>query len=264
MAFALKLLVTSYKLITVLFTPGILLTQLDPMAFTLPNIFCNGNLSTCNESWFWGILTLRIYIMSVTCYEACRYFPLFFSTCLYYFEGQIYALHMLSKMRIEADRQVGFKTLRWYNCIRISHQFSVRAWSSLAGITIAGGFVIFVTVNVVSLKCYNILPPMFYWMMPLNSGIAFLVSMILLTTLVRSKDDSEKVLKALKFEADYMVVGKGNVSSVNRKLVGRKLKACRVVQLRFFTLFPINREYKVSFFYDVFLRTVDGMMLPIF
>lgn len=258
----LKGIIATFCGIPFILTPGTLLQDMDPFIYTFPKLFCE-NPAKCPDHIIWSIHVSRWILGYIAIFEACRFYAVFFPTLLFIFERQMHCLYVLGNMPPKSDHLYTLEYFRWYAALRVADRTNNDGICGIAGVTMGAGFTVWVGVNVITLKCYNILPIAVYWLMPTVSVIILVLSGVLLSTVVKSRVESEAQLFSVK-----LLLASGHKTrpeiNIKRKIILKRLRSCRPLIVKCGQFFPLREEIKITFFYDVFMRTIDGSMMPFF
>lgn len=240
--------------------PCVIFQNMDPYRFPFQRIFC-GDWHQCTPLADWIVYILRWAFLYLALFEGCRFCAICFHTLLYLFERQIHCLYVLNWFPHKKDSDYGFVYCRWYTVLRVADRLCNEEFCSVMCVAMGSGFTLWVGVNVISLKCYNILPLSVYWLMPTLSIVIFILTAVGLSAVVNVRAESETQL----FKTKILIANRMQVIRVvERKFNSRKLKSMRPISLKCGSLYSLTRDNQITFFYDVVLRTVDGCMLPIF
>lgn len=163
----------------------------------------------------------------------------------------MHCLYVLGYFPCQPNSEHGLAYLHWYSTLRVADRLCNDAISSIMCVVLGAGFTLWVGVNVISLKCYNILPLSVYWVMPSLSLIILVLVAVMFSTLVQILAESESQLFAAKI---FLANRKGIRQKVNRKLVSRKLRSTRAISLKFGNFFPLTQKSKITYIYDVAMR----------
>lgn len=240
-----------------------IIQEMDPFVFPFRAIahwVCEYE-KNCSLYAEWLVLVLRCGFGYIALFEGCRFCAIFFPTILYLFERQMHCLYVLGLFHQRLDSIYGLVHFRWYTTLKVADRLCNEAFCWVMCVAIGSGFTLWVGVNVISLKCYNILPLSVYWLMPTISVVILILAAVVLSTVVKIRDNSKSQL----FRVKVLLTSKVQLSRMmSSKLITRKLRSLKPISMKCGQLFPLTQDSKVRFFYDVVLRTVDGCMLPIF
>lgn len=251
--------------------PAAIYNTVDPFVITIPLFFPLSWQSIGAVKYL--ILIIRIYLSAVCAMEACRFYAIYFPTVLQLLEYQLRCVNMvfLYTLPFVEDQLYGLTFFKWYNACLVARRISLDAWCSLIAILQGVGFVIFVTCNVASFKCYGIIPLQVYWIMPTVSIACAFIHYCFLPLNIQVRTLCDRYLKARKHQLYlycYQPSSENHVNSFalkgfwNRKLYARKLRSLRPMGFSCGPFFEMT-NIKSQYFYDIFLRSVDGILLKL-
>lgn len=254
-AFTMQIVIHYYKWMPLVLIPGVLWMELDPTAYSLNRLYLYYNLSS---SALRGVIwLLRAVLCSVFISEVIRFFVFFFVTFMYSFEKKVYALYMVANIPTEHDYIFGAQQLKWFRVLTVAE----RVWSepscTMIEPVLGGAFIFGITLNTFTIACSHLLPPFVYWILPLASLILFFVVNTVLTAALESTKISHKILDVKLFQEP-------GLTKHTMKRIQKVLKSSRLVTCSCGSLYTLTVENKLTFYYDVFLRTVDLIMLGLF
>lgn len=267
----LQFLTIIFAVIPFFFVPAGIYTRVDPFVVTLPLLFPPSWHSIEAVKWF--IFILRFYLSTVCVMEACRFYAIYFPMLLQNLEYKLRCVHIVFKHTLPFvnSQLYGLTFFKWYNMCLVANRISTDVWCSLLAVLQGDGFFIFVTCNVASFKCYGIIPIQVYWLMPTVSFACAIIHFYFLPLLIQIRTHSENLLIERKrhlFLYCYQVSSEYSNNGFvlkgfwNRKFYSRKLRSLRPMGFScgpFFQLTNIKSQY----FYDVFLRSVEGILLKL-
>lgn len=256
-AFAWRIIIYYYKLMPIVVIPGVLWLELDPTAYAINQLYLTYNISSYTVICVIWLVRALFCVNFIS--ELLRYFVYFFITFMYSFERKIYALCMISNIPRKYDNIFGDRQLKWFRVLTVSDRVWNEPWCTIMGQLLGGGFVMMITLNFFSIACLNLLPPLIYWILPLVSVIAYFLSNALLTAAVGSTTMSCQILDLKLFQEPVADMTKFQMNWTRKVLKSSRPLACACGSFYILAL-----DNKVAFFYDVFLRTVDLIMLGIF
>lgn len=233
-------------------TPLGLLTCMDPFSYTFHKIL-NLCVSTDVGSNYTFVLNVTLLILRVLCTvicvtEACRFFSLFYCVAMYIFELEIrYVEHIYKLVYQYSNFGKGIHILKWYKSLQIAHQTLQSSFSLLVACILGDGFVIIVACNLATLRAYNLLPIEVYWLMPMVAVVTALFVAFVLSFAIKINERTSKSIRMKK-------------SNENQK-VRKQYAAIRPVVFSCRGLFHLKRGTESGYFYWVFLRTIDGILV---
>ncbi len=269
-----KLMSTSLQQLTVVFAiipailaPGAVYANVDP--------FLQITLKLCPDLLYalpnvkWITIFIRV-ALSVICYmEACRFFAVYFPTLLLIIEYRLKCLHMvyMCTTPLSQDPIYGLTFFKWYQITQVVDNISKSAWCTILATLMGCGFSIFVICNVATLSCYGIIPLEVFWLMPTVSVACAVLNYFMFPLLIEVRTNSENMLNERRHKIylySYRITEGLNGFCIkgfwNRKFYWRKLKCLRPMEFACGPFFKMT-NIKAQYFYDVFLRSVDGIML---
>jgi len=229
-----------------IFPTAMVTMRVDPFVFTFPILFPNGS-----KAFF---LVVRYIFCNIWVFECCRFFAIYFPTLFYLLETQTRYLDILNKLPLGIKMDVKF--FKWYNALRIADQSYKGTLSSLIAALMANGFIISVVTNVVTIKCYDILPIEVYWLAPIVSTCCAIFIYYLLPIAIESHTKSQDVVWGRSIWID-----KSNQALLKRKWVRRQFRTLKPVTFHCGPYMPLEVELDRMFFAEIFFKTVDGIML---
>ncbi len=258
-----------FAFIPFLLVPAAIYSTVDPFVLTVPLFFPINVLSMPTVKWF--IISIRLYLATVCAMEACRFYGIFFPAILQLLEYQLRCIHMsfIHTFPFVQTPLYGLTFFKWYNMCRVANRISVDTWCSLLAILQGVGFFIFVTCNIASFKLYGIMPLQIYWLMPLVSFACAIIHYYFLPLIIHVRIDSEQNLSVRKHQLYlycYQPSSGNNIGGFalkgffDRKFYFKKLISFRPMGFSCGPFFEIS-NIKSQYFYDIFLRSVDGILL---
>lgn len=242
----------------------VVITNMDSHQYSLPVLLCGG-YTACSEEMSWVVIALRSVVTYVAISEACRFLFVFWILALFLVERQMHCFHILSKMAKSPDAEYGLGFFRWYSILQTADRQCNESFATIIANALGGWFMIWIAVNIFMIKCVTTLPLTVYWMMPIASIIIFVFSGFTLTFIVNSRVAGESELFAIKlFLEEHQRTPESKRMKFNKKLVLTKLAHCKGIILRCGQFFHVKEENKITYFNDVFTRTIDGIMLDMF
>ncbi|CAL8135273.1 unnamed protein product [Orchesella dallaii] len=241
----LKLTVVTFFGIMFTFPIAIIAMHVDPFIFTFPLLFPDVSVHR--------LILLRFTVIQIWVFECCRFNAIYFPTFFYMLELQTRCLDALKSLPLNKGLDVKF--FKWYSALRIADQSYKGPMSSMIGILMANGFVIFTVCNVVTIKGFHILPLEVYWFAPTVSVLCAFFIYFLLPIAIESHKRSQQLIWARA--SAYM----GTVGPLERKLIRKKSRALRPVTFHCGPLMALEIGVDREYFAGIFLRTVDGLLL---
>lgn len=260
----LRVIIVYLRFVPAVAAIGNVLADLDPIGYPLMKLVCRREGQSCSTSVVILMMVIRSVLLGIGFVELTRIVGFSFILLLYYAERKIYALYMMSRLPLSRDWLCGTTGLKWYRRIIVADRISNKGWCIIVGGAMAGGFSACVTVNVLALRCFSFRPILFYLALPVTSVVLLIMVIVLLSAVISGTTESSMLLKKMSLDSSNQSGAKQIVGG-NMKRLSQKLVVCsRPFKVSCGTFYDITEDTKVTFLYDVFLRTVDGVMLPIF
>ncbi|CAL8135277.1 unnamed protein product [Orchesella dallaii] len=170
------------------------------------------------------------------------------------FELQTQYLAALQRLPLGVRLDVIF--FKWYNAFRVADQSYKGPISSMIGILMGNGFLIFAVCNVVTIKGFHILPLEVYWFAPTVSLLCAFFVYFLLPLAIESNKRSQQLIWT-RASMTYM----DTVGSRKRKWIQKQLRALRPVTFHCGSMMALEVGVDREYFAGIFFRTVDGILL---
>lgn len=272
LAYGLKIFVWIMALVPLVVVPGGIYLRIDPFSFTFQKLLpassiCVKNTESCTSILKILVVLLRIFCATICVVEACRFFPLYFLQLLYHLELRLKAVEILNRLVpgpvLDSECNV-LRYRRFLNCyslLELSENILEGTISTLVAILMGDGFVIFVVCNLATIRCFNILPLLIYWLMPTVSLVCLFFVFCLLQITVGSSSEYANVIE--KVRKSFSVDKKELRNSLNIKIIKRKIRNLKPVYASCGRFYKLRRGTETDFYFQVFVRTVDGILLPI-
>lgn len=248
---------TTFRYIPIIIVLGRVFIDMDPAGYSLKKIFCSVDSSQCAAPVSGILLVIRIILLGIGIAELARFNAFALCLFMYYFERLHFALLMISQTPMSKSELYAVTRLKWYKYLTVADRVNNSGWCSLIGTFCGGGFAAWVTLNVITVRCFGIIWIVFYLNMPVLAVVMGVVISLILSAIVNSAETSAQILYKLNLELPNVAISNGKAA---RKIV----QSVRPLQLTCGPFYAIVGDSKVAYVYDVFLRTVDGIMLPIF
>ncbi|CAL8135275.1 unnamed protein product [Orchesella dallaii] len=194
--------------------------------------------------------------MHIWVFECCRFNAIYFPTFFYLLELQTRCLDALKSLPLNKGLDVKF--FKWYNALRIAEQSYKGPMSSMIGILMANGFVIFTVCNVVTIKGFHILPLEVYWFAPTVSILCAFFVYFLLPLAIESHKRSQQLIWTRASMTYMNTVG---AEARKRKWIRKQFRALRPVTFHCGSMMALEVGVDREYFAGIFFRTVDGIML---
>lgn len=110
----------------------------------------------------------------------------------------------------------------WHSVVNISVQILHDPIALLTVILISTGFAIFVVCNVATIRCFQILPLIHYWLMPTVLLVCTLFFYFTLELDVETYSNFEALIHERR--NSYTLGGRTKLPMLERKMLGRKIK----------------------------------------
>lgn len=258
----LQLSVVVFAFIPPLLVPAGIYVKVDPFAYVFPKIL---PASISNNSII--LIALRIIASMICTIEACRFYSILLPFTAYWLELLLSSLEILNQIPYGRSHHVSF--LKWYSTLQISVQTIEKTLNMILGVMMGTGFIIFVGSNIGTVRAYNILPLIVYWLLPTVSLLCIFFIFLLLSLAAESHTLTFRITKRRIRECKLSFgYGKNNLFKVpltkEIRSIMKRYDAVKPLGISCAGLYPMKRGSDVTFFYLAFLRSVDGMLLPFF
>lgn len=244
----------------------------DPLGWTVINIFKTIEAATCpaNTNTFYSFyhhkvlhgfaFTLQFILVYIRTAENCRFIAIFFVLFLYWLELQQRCLKIL-KILARSKSSHKLEIFKLYTAWRLAHLHE--CFSVFVSILMSIGFAIFVVCNIVTLRCFKVMPSWkIYIHFPIVSMITGFFVKILLTFITRIYIDSrniidlemEKCLLATKATTSYRLRWWYNLGYRFWKSACPVIYSCG-------HFFKLKQGLELLYLNLVMIRTLDGLLL---
>lgn len=221
---------------------------LDAFRFSISAIFPN----------FYVIPVLptivRLLLATVCGNEGCRFFALYVPLFVYFIELLLTFLASLHQLPVGDFMSF----LKWIKVFRLIFNCYQEIISQLIGCLMGCGFVIFVTSNLGTLKCYNMLLLSVYLTFPFCSGLAFTMVYLCLPFAVFIAESSTKSIRIRK--EHLFRRGKTKLSCVRWKCLRREFICAWPIILNCGNFYGLSRGTETNYHFYVLLRTSDLLL----
>ncbi len=252
---ALQLAVIALSLIPPLFAPAAVYVHIDPFTYTFPKLFPR---DTLEGSIFLQsiLLTMRVLASAISVIEACRFYTVIFPLISYWLEMQLSTIEILHQ--IPSGRLNENSFFKWYTTLQVTVQIYDKSMDSIIGLTTCLGFWICVACNIGTIRAFNILPFIVYWLLPTVSMISIFLIAILIPLMIESNTRTIQIIKRRKWE-HKLVCGYGKTQSclqVTKELKSniKRYDSIKPIVLNCAGLYRLKKGSEVTFFYLINLR----------
>lgn len=242
------------SLTLILYTKGLLLIsllfplvgvylELDPFRFSIPAIF------PVFPELKLTFTMIRLFLTIACVNEACRFLAFYLPLAIYFIELIFSSLESLHRILVDdytnflkGHRLLQFKLNRFHGAV-----------SEIVGSLMGCGFFIFVISNVISIKCYRMLPLSVYIIFPFCSSLVCLVVYVCLPFTVFIAENSRENIRVR--QAHFLRASNKNLSSLRREF-----HSVRPIIFRCASFYPLNKGTEAHFYFYVLLRTADFLL----
>jgi len=263
-AIALQWSILLYAVFPILFPLASVVTTLDPFSHTIlvylrNNDICDGGRSCI---YFLSALytTTKVILTFAVTTEGCRSSSIILSMLVYWLEMQMKCLRQIGSLCLSNRIEDQYLFLRMYSELQISYKTCKQGIGILMGILMSGGFVVFVTCNVLVIKGYHIVPLSVYVGLALTSVLCGFFIYLLLPVGIEVFRNTDELLRQRKnwFERSQSVDTKA------RACIKKMYAAMQPQTVNCSSFLTLRKESDSGYFFQIFLKTVDGTFLPYF
>lgn len=235
-------------MILIAFTPVSVSQKLDAFHITLPMIF-PGIIKLP-----WLLLFLRLLLSHICVSEACRLLSFYLPKVVYLVELRFIILSNLH--RIPLCRVDTFT--KWYTGFQIFEDNFYSYVTFMCGSLMGSGFLVFIMSNLITLKCYRILPLLNYLVGPFASAFVFLVVYFSLPFAVHVAESTRKMIEQRR--VNFYVCWYNKTDRKTQKYVRRKFNSLRPTALNCGGFYSLVRGTEANYYFYVLLRTADLLL----
>lgn len=265
-SYAIKFAVQELAIIPFILTPGLFFVGLDPFRYTFKKIISASRIcdstssSTCNATVHLVLFFFRLICSTICNFEACRFFALLFSMLIYILELIVRCIDELSLAHLTRESKNDTLSFsKWYTALRIAHKVLYPPLCRLLALIMGVGFTIILSCNIATIRAYTILPIEVYWLMPLVAVMFSFFEAFALPYAVKVYKSSEEMLHTRKVVLSYH---RKMLTTARRKLDKRETAAIRPIVVSCGGFFDLEIGAESSYFDLIFVRTVDGLLIP--
>lgn len=222
---------------------------MDPFIYTFPKIF--PKLSPLI------LIILRTISAAICVAEASRFFAVLYPFCLHIVELEVRCIEIIANIPYKYfNREIPF--LRWYNSLQIAHQTLHPSLSLNIALILGIGFIIIIAGNLGTIRAYNVLPLEVYWLMPIMAVTTICFSSFVFLFAVKINEWTKKIIQERK---DMMFKNRSMFLVYQCKIIKKKYAAIRPIHFSCGIIFDLERGTDSNYFYWVFLRTIDSLLI---
>ncbi|CAL8085566.1 unnamed protein product [Orchesella dallaii] len=245
--------------------PGLgIYAELDPFFCTfyklVPTHIICGDDKVCTYFTNFIILFARIIVVIICVSESCRFCAFYLSFIGFKFELTSKTLGVISNIPLTVSQELNIYSdfFKYYNALRLVDQSANEAISQLLAFLLGCGFVVFLICNMITLKCFHTMPIHVYWLAPTVSLICLFLMFFLIPLIININRESiklgERRRKMLAFSKCW---------GARRKLMQLRMKCFYPISFKCGNI-KMETGLDRMYFYGIFLRTLDCLLLPIF
>lgn len=264
---AIQLTVITLAIIPFFLWPLELWVNLDPFLYTFSKIISTSQVCGSTSNLFCNfIVQLIIFLLRAICvficdFEASRFFAVLFCMLIYIIELVVGCLEILNQTQVARDlyyNNLSFS--KEYMALQITHKTLYKYVCSLFVLIMGDGFLIILCCNLATIRAYDLLPIQVYWLMPVVSIMFSFIIAFVLHFAVKVHESSTRMIYARK-----IMLGNNRclVNAAMRKLDRSEIVATRPIAFSCGKLYDLKRGAESTYFYFIFLKTMDGLLLQI-
>lgn len=252
----------------VVLTSGLLILRLDPFTYSLP-ILLSPAEKLFVETKFYSVynffLSLFRIVLSFICvFEAGRFMAFYFTLLLYHMEVTLKTISLVS---LNLGKQKYNRLSRFfteYSILTLTRSSILGSClDEITAVTMGVGFVALIIVNLFTIRCYNILPIIIYWLMPSTSVAGLFLIYFLLNLEVTICKRSTLVICNARVAYNDILQSSFLKSGLDARYLDRKFCALRPLHAKCGIFYRLKGGSELDYFLHLFNRTVDGILLPI-
>jgi len=248
-----------FALLPLILPPPAVFIDLDPFVCTFYRLIpidvvcCNNNICVVLGNVF--IVIFRLISSFVCVMEAAQFCSIIVSFIAFMLELLARCLDDLQ--HIPSGSMSEFVTN--YQALQLVNQFTNQPISPTIALMMGIGFVMFVVSNIATIRFFQKIPIHVYWLAPTISVICAFLVLFLLPLVVDVHRQSSKMLRNR-----MKVVQTCRCVRVWKKVRVLQIKSLRPIVYSCGSIVKLGPGVERMYFYGIVLRTLDGLLLPIF
>ncbi|CAL8098197.1 unnamed protein product [Orchesella dallaii] len=159
------------------------------------------------------------------------------------------------------ESEAGCHFFKHYSALSLATQIVDQTFSILVLILMGVGFGIFVVCNIASVRGFYRLPIIVYWFAPTVSLLCAFFVFSFLPLAIECHRQSRKLLER---RMQMIILRYQKYPRKQRKVLLLQMKSLGPIVFSCGTITKLESGVDRAYFYGIFLRTLDGLLLPIF